>query len=303
MKSKSVVVAALFSCALLAFAQESPYERTDRAELDRLQSLATNVLRLRMERVVYRGAAGNVMGLRSEDTLVSERLDSRTYFAVDRRFGTGKAAGVFDGPEKEQLGMAEELLRGLSIPAKEIDEQKILKEMTQVGHVDREKNKLITEEARPGKHFVRISRHIEGVPVFSSHAVVGFTKDQQVGFLEVHWPEIPRAAIEEAHRLQSLVREGWRPPEQKYAKVRSVQVGIIHSPAIGFVMDVYPAIQVVYDSADGKMGQKEVLYLNRDSKPVPVPREFDNPLKPSEEKCIEPKRSQPSDEKPEAPKK
>jgi hypothetical protein len=239
-----------------------------------LHKLATEVFGVTPGPILRSGIQGNTAGIVTKDLLVSHRTDSRTYFVVDGQFGPGKSKGVFEGTEEEHLEAAQAVLRGLNIPLDEVGQTKLLTEMTQVGHMDPISKRPKTEPAQPGRRVFRLSRTVTGIPVFSSHALMGLTADKSVGFLEAHWPEIPLSVLDEARRLHTLVQNGWKPPEQSGAKVISVQAGIIHSPAVAMVMDIYPAIQVVYESADPTISQKGLVYLDANSKAVPVPREF-----------------------------
>jgi hypothetical protein len=85
------------------------------------------------------------------------------------------------------------------------------------------------------------------------------------------------------------VKGEWTPPEHPGATVESVEAGIIHSPAVGFLMDVYPTIRVIYAPIDERMGQKATRYLDRHRNDVPVPRQFDLPPELPTEKRAEPK--------------
>jgi hypothetical protein len=38
-------------------------------------------------------------------------------------------------------------------------------------------------------------------------------------------------------------------------------------------MDIYPTIRVVYSPLDKNIGRKQVLYLDRNGKSVPIPRQ------------------------------
>jgi hypothetical protein len=96
--------------------------------------------------------------------------------------------------------------------------------------------------------------------------------------MELHWPKIPKYVMTEAHRLKYKVEHGWQPSKQKGAIVELIEAGIVHSAALGFLMDIYPAIRVIYAPEDKRMGRKLTLYLNRDGKAIPNPREFDIPL-------------------------
>jgi hypothetical protein len=133
------------------------------------------------------------------------------------------------------------------------------------------------EEPQKGKRLVRIMRVIEGLPVFSSSATFGFTRDKNIGFMEFHWPEIPERVVTEAHRLKFKVQNGWSPPPQKGAKIESIEAGILHSSALGFLLDIYPSIRVIYSSEGKKMGRKLTLYFDRHGMPIPYPREFEHP--------------------------
>ena len=71
--------------------------------------------------------------------------------------------------------------------------------------------------------------------------------------------------------------------------MESVDAGIIHSPAVGFLMDIYPAIRVIYAPIDDRMGQKATRYVDRHGNDVPVPRQFDLPPEPATEARVGPK--------------
>jgi hypothetical protein len=271
---------------------EKARDFSDKAEIERFQHTAERLPHLKLGTVVQSAAEGNMVGLRSENVTFSRRLDSRTYFAHDRRYGMTRGAGIFAGSDEELQKLASAVLVNLDIPAAEMAQTTVLQEKSQVAHFARETGKIEAEKEELGNRQVRISRNIEGVPVFSSHALLGFGKGGEIGFMEVHWPEIPAHVLAEAHRLEYKVKNGWRPPEQKEAVVESVEAGIIHSPAVGFLMDIYPAIRVIYAPVDKRAGQKPVIYFDRQGQRLPPPREFyaqpeelrEHRAKPGEEK-------------------
>ncbi|MEE9517558.1 MAG: hypothetical protein V3V52_10670 [Candidatus Adiutricales bacterium] len=217
------------------------------------------------------------MAVKSGSVLVSRRLDSRTYFVQDELYGRAKEAGLFQGSDEELKKACYQILSRLGIPEREVREAEVLHETIQVGLVDPKSQKVIREKPQPGRRLARCSRHIEGVPIFSSNLTLGLTKQKTIGFMEVHWPVIPEATIKEANRLQYKLKHGWRPPEQEGARVESVEAGVIHSAATGFLMDIYPAIRVVYATEKEEIGRKLVLHFDRHGDPVPIPREFDVP--------------------------
>jgi len=78
--------------------------------------------------------------------------------------------------------------------------------------------------------------------------------------------------------LAYRAEHNWRAPEQFEAVVEAIEAGVIHSPAIGFLMDIYPAIRVIYKPKDPRYGKKPVYFYDRHGKPVSVPRQADTPL-------------------------
>jgi hypothetical protein len=269
-----LLLACLIAIGIPARPSEQRLEQATE-ETKRLESLATRVLGLDFGKINQSGAERNIVGIRSDNLLFSQRRDSRTYFIQDQRFGADKGAGVFRGSDSDLLGLSREMLERLKIPLNEIDHPVVLHEKTQVGYVDPKSRKVITEEPGEGKSLAEFSRKVEGIPVFSSRALIGLTGDKKIGYMELHWPVIPDTVLREAHRLQELVKGGWRPPEQKGARPESIEPGIIHSPAIGFVMDIYPAIRVIYASDNETVGKKMTLYLDGNGREVPVPRQFE----------------------------
>jgi hypothetical protein len=61
--------------------------------------------------------------------------------------------------------------------------------------------------------------------------------------------------------------------EQRYAKVDSIEAGILHSPAASFVDDQAAAIRVIYRPIDPSVGKKAVSYLKLDGRPIAMPRQ------------------------------
>jgi len=261
----------------LAAAGCATYGRPGRptTEVDRLEDLATHVLKLDLGKVEKRGAERNMAGLRSQHVLFSERLDSRTYFVQDDRFQVDQGGEAFQGTDEELIHLARQILGKLAIPAEEIASAAVLTEKETTAHLDPGARVYVPAPVRSGRRFVELSRSLVGVPVFSSRALIGLKGDRSIGFIEAHWPEIPAATLREAQNLRELIQRGWRPPAQSGATVESVEAGIIHSPALGFVMDVYPVIRVIYAAEDRSVGRKAVLYLDRNGKTVPAPRTFE----------------------------
>jgi hypothetical protein len=89
------------------------------------------------------------------------------------------------------------------------------------------------------------------------------------------------AVLAEAKALAAVVRAGFDPEDVRGAEVESVEAGVIHSPAIGFFMDVVPVIRCVYRAKETRLGTKPVLYLDRHGERVSLPRGIE-PAAPAE---------------------
>jgi hypothetical protein len=257
--------------------KEPATEFSSEAELEQLRRIAEDTFGIKFGKVVQSGSEANLVGIRTEHVLFSRRLDSRTYFVQDTRFGIGREAGVFQGSDKVHVKTCRDILKRLHISASEIENEVVVKEQLQVARVDHKTKAVHPEKVQEGKYFARLSRAVGKRPVWSSGMVLGLTKDQSIGYLQLHWPELPAHVVEEAHHLAHQVKNHWRVPEQAGADVESIEAGVIHSPAMGFLMDIYPAIRVIYRPQDARLGQKPVYYYDRHGKPVPIPRQADLP--------------------------
>jgi hypothetical protein len=232
-------------------------------------------LGLVFEKVDEAGSRGNTAGLRSDRLLFSRRLDSRTYFVHDEHFGLHRAGGVFDGPDDELLERAHEVAKRLDVPLEEVDGHTILTEQTRVGEVDLETGALRMEDVEEGKRLVVLRRRLRDLPVWSSNVVLGVRMDRRIGFLQLHWPEIPDQVVDRGGKLAAAVAGEWRAPERAGARVESVEAGILHSPAISLVMDVVAAIRVIYEPEDPAYGRKLTLYVDEEGNDITLPRQFE----------------------------
>lgn len=248
--------------------------RDENSTLAQTTRIGVDVVGLRFDKIVERGNRANFSGLRSAELMFSRRLDSRTYFEYDRRFSQATKFGVYRASDKEVMRNARNLLAKLDIPSKEIATFKVLQEKDQTGRLDRSTHRIVEGRVTLGKKFAYVTREINGIPVFSSRAVMGFMLNGQPGFLEIHWPIIPEKTIGEAQQLRELVATGWHPPQLQGARVESVAAGIIHSPAAAFAMDIYPAIRVIYVNNNPRFGLKPVRYYNASGGLIRDPRVF-----------------------------
>ncbi len=263
---------------LAAQVPTKPGDYSDQAEMSEFHELATRVLGARLDAGAKTAADANMIGMRSARILFSRRLDSRTFFiqSLKEGEGEGKTAGYFQGTDEALSSRAHELLDRLKIPRGEWAKEAALQENTQTGRREAS-GKVTLGPVTKGRRTLTLDRQIEGLPVFSSHLKLVLDRSGDVGFMELHWPEIPPQVVTEAHRLAYKVKSGWRAPELARAKVESAEAGIIHSVAPGLVMDIYPAIRVIYAPTDENVGQKPMQYFDRSGRPVPSPRQIDAP--------------------------
>lgn len=283
MKSKKLTLILVCSLLVIGIAvtlyvpaqMQSTQGQSADSRIKQLDDLARNVLKLDLGRAPESGAARNLIGLRSDHLVFSHRLDSRTYFVQDNRYGVYNEGGVFQGSDEDFINRSREILRHLGVPENEIARAVVLQEKYQTGKVDPKTRKVSPGKIQDGRRMADLSRSVEGVPVFSSRVLIGLTRQARIGLLELHWPAIRKEDLSRAKRLQTLIKRGWRAPNLAGARVESVEAGIIHSPAVGFVLDTYPAIRVIYASEDRGLGKKPVRYLDENGRTVPVPRQFE----------------------------
>lgn len=272
----AVAVATLIACP------RPPEEKPTRA----LREDVAPALGLEFKTEPTEGAERNFFGIYSEELLLSARTDSRTYFVQNRAWGIAREGGTFEGEDDELLGRCREIAEVLGIPSEEIAAASVAQVMSNTGTVDAATGEIRVGEPQKGERYAQLSRRIDGVPVFSSRVLLALDREGRIGFLELHWPEISDEVMQEARAMHELVERGWKPPEVEAARVEAVEAGIVHSPAVGFVMDIQPVIRVIYEPTDPGVGKKPMLYLNAEGQPAPMPRQFESlevpPEKPRE---------------------
>lgn len=216
--------------------------------------------------------AANVSGVRNRTFTFSQRRDSRTIFATDARYGVVGTSGAWRGADRVLVGACRRVLKAAGVPAKEVAELQVVSETGAVGElVDGE---VRLEEPELLCKIAAARRGLEGLSVWSSYAKVGLTNEGQLGWLELHWPVVSPEILKEGRVLQGIVERGFEPPEMPGARPQSVEAGILHSPAIGFFMDVTAAVRVVYEPDDPEMGRLATFYVDRHGDQVFLPRDI-----------------------------
>jgi hypothetical protein len=280
LKNFGLVVTAALSFTVLGCQQSTTPDAGSNpglsAEDQQLQSktkqIAVESLGLKLEGSIDAGHKDNFSGLRTENISFTQRLDSRTFIAYDKRFSDTEKTGIYKDADEVLLKRSHEILDRLKVPSAEIAAEKVVQEKTQTGERDPKTGKMKMEAIEPGKKWALISRQVEGLPVFSSRATIALAPSGEIGFLEVHWPEIPVKVVEEARRYREVAGKSWRAPELKGTHVESVTAGVLHSPAAGTALDFVPVIRVIYAPVDRRIGKKPVAYVDPEGKPVAMPR-------------------------------
>jgi hypothetical protein len=253
-----------------------------RVVLPELIKAASRIVGFKLPRPEF-GSAKNISGIRSKTLTFSQRHDSRTVFASDSRYGQLGRAGVWTGSDRTVVTLCRRMLRAAGVAQKEISRIQVQSEMGQVAERSSEGNFQVREPTLLRK-LAFAHRAINGIPVWFSYARLGLTRQGEMGCFELHWPDLPAAAVKEAGVIRQLVKRGYKAPEVPGAKVESVEAGILHSPAIGFFMDIMPAIRVIYRGDDPTIGRKPVLYLDRHGDPITMPRDIEPAKPPSVER-------------------
>lgn len=250
---------------------------SDQDELEELEEVA-KALDLQIGKPTRRGSEANLVGMRSDHVLLSRRLDSRTYFVHDDRYGVGRERGTFAGSKRTYLSACRRIVRSLGLPLGEIGDSEVLTEQSQVAYLDPDRTTVHHERVLPGRRVVRLGRTVDGLPIWSSGAVIGLDAKGAIGYLQVHWPELPRDVLHEGHRLAYMLGNDWHVPAGPGAEIETTDAGIVHSPAIGFCMDITAAIRVVYRPKEASLGQRMVQHFDRHGKHVAIPRHAELPV-------------------------
>ena len=240
-----------------------------------LQELAIRALKLDLGAMNRAGATANMAGLQTDRYQFSQRTDSRTVFLQDAEFQAHGGAGVFEGPDDELIDRAVQILGDIGVDTAEVTERNVATEQVEAASIDRRTGVITSAGVRDGKRYALLSRAVDGMPVWRSSVTLGLTRDGSPGYLQLHWPEIPREVLETARGYRTAESSDWSPPGIDYAEPESMQAGILHSPAVSLVMDHVAVIRVIYRPLTEEVGKKPVRYLDLDGQPVPLPRHFE----------------------------
>lgn len=240
-----------------------------------LRDLALRALKLDLGAVNRAGATANMAGMQTDRYQLSQRTDSRTVFLQDSEFRAHDGAGVFDGPDDDLIGRAEQILNDLGIDSAEVGERTVATEQVEAAYIDRRTGVITSAGGRDGKRYAVFSRTVDGMPIWRSGMTLGLTRDGSPGYLQLHWPDIPGDVLETARGYRSSESSDWAPPTIEYAEPEAIQAGVLYSPAVSLVMDHVAAIRVIYRPLTEEVGKKPMLYLDFDGRPIQPPRHFE----------------------------
>src|SRR5208283_2395031 len=125
-------VAAMAITAVGCNKASSPAATEDKAGLTQEESalrqktrqVAEETLGLVLTGKTEAGHSENFSGLRTENLTFTQRLDSRTYIAYDKRFSQIKTTGMYKEPDEALLKRSADLLERLKIPRNEVEPEK-----------------------------------------------------------------------------------------------------------------------------------------------------------------------------------
>jgi hypothetical protein len=247
------------------------YPDNDRAAISRLRAVGESI-DVRIDDPTLIGVQGNTLGIRSETALWSTRTDSRTYFLQDQDFGPDRPRGHFGGSPDVLLDAMQSLLDRLGIAQDERATKRVVTERTRAASYDPETNHVELEPVQDGIRYAEVTRAIEGIPIWHSKALLALAADGRPGFIQVHWPELPDDLTREAAAFADAITAGWKPPDIEAAHPETSEAGVLHSLAVGFVMEAVAVVRVIYAADDPGIGRKPVRYVTIDGQDVPEPR-------------------------------
>ncbi len=235
-----------------------------------LRNLAEKVFGIKWSGHVLAVSDRGFQILTDQVTTLSYRPTGNAFFIHNSQASLSQPA--FDGSDGDYIERGKAILAGLGIKTSEIAEAKLLQQFVQVGVVDPESKQSRIEPSQKDRRTLLITRAVHGIPVFNSRLIMDLDRSGRITSLEITWPNISPEVMEQVTMLQNATREDFRAPEQQFAELEAVEVGIVHSPAASFLDEQTAAIRVIYRPKDSRLGKKAVAYLDAKGKPVKMPR-------------------------------
>ncbi|HXI86473.1 MAG TPA: hypothetical protein VNH64_03370 [Parvularculaceae bacterium] len=244
----------------------------DEKSAQQLKALGAKAFGIKWRRKTVAAADRGFQVVTDNVMTISYRPSGNAYFVQDLARPMGKDPG-FQGSDDQIIGRGKEILKAVGANLDEIADAKILQQYTQLAEIDASGRPNV-QEPKADRRTLLMTRAAKGVPIWSSRFMLDLNRDGSVAALEIVWPQLSPEVMKEALEMQKVAAGDFRPPKIPYAKVESVEAGILHSPAASFVDDQTAAIRVIYQPTDPSVGKKAVSYLKLDGSPVAMPRQM-----------------------------
>ena len=242
-------------------------------EAVRLRSIGTKVFSIKWRKKPVAVSDHGFQAITDGTTTISYRPAGNAYFVQAGKAGRSRKS-AFRGTDRQLIARGRTILAGLGINRNEIADTKILQQYVTEGRMNPDTRQMEVNPPRKDRRSLIVRRVVDGVPVLNSRLALDLDREGNIAALELSWPRIEPKVLEEARRLQKIAETEFKAPERKGARIESVQVGILHSPGAAFVEDQVAAIRVIYSPTDSKVGMKPVAYLDREGRPVAIPRQM-----------------------------
>lgn len=240
----------------------------------RLETIGTKVFRIKWGDKLVAASDRGFQVVTDRVTTLSYRPTGNAYFVRNAKATLSGNSG-FQGSNEELIARGRAILAGLGIDDSEIAEPKILQQFTSAGFIDSATRQAKLETSKEDRRSLLVTRVIRGLPVWTSRLMLDLDPEGDIASFELSWPKIEPRVLEAAVDLQKIAGAGYRAAERPGAKVESVQVGILHSPAAAFVDDQVAAVRIIYAPTDPRLSVKPLVYLGVDGRPVAIPRQME----------------------------
>lgn len=258
-------------------------ERLPDAAATRLKAIGAKVFDVKWRSRVLALSDRGFQVVTDGTTTLSYRPKGNAYFVQTGGESVFKK-GAFKGSDEQLIARGRSVLSGLGIDKSEILAAKVLQQFTTAGELDPATRQIKTEASQKDRRTLLVTRAIRGVPVFDSRMTLDLDADNRVAAFELSWPKIDPKVMQEAVRLQGIVKSDYKAPPKPGARIEQVQAGILHSGAAAFVDEQVAAIRLIYAPTDTRLGMKPLLYVAANGKPVAIPRtlkaKMETPVRP-----------------------
>jgi hypothetical protein len=218
-----------------------------------------------------------VTALSDGTTTLTTRKGSRIYILHDRKAFPPSDADAFAGSDDELKRIGRRLLVAAGADEKEIAEERVLQQFTQLGETSPDRKTVRVLPAQASQRTLLVTRQVRGIEVISSRLLLHVDRAGRPIFMELAWPDVAPEVVERALRLRELRAATNIAPRMEGARVEAVQPVILHSPAVGFYDDATAALRVIYMPDERQVGQKAVRYVDERGIDVTLPRDVDPP--------------------------